>query len=90
MLEAVPGSSAGTLGEQRLDALRYAAGLWEETLANEVEIVLRVRFVELGGTLYGAVLGSAAAMTVHRDFAGSAPFPRPTYPAALANNRGRA
>ncbi|HIF63702.1 MAG TPA: hypothetical protein EYG16_09000 [Deltaproteobacteria bacterium] len=85
VLEAVPGSSAGTLGEQRLDALRYAAGLWEETLANEVEIVLRVRFVELGGTLYGAVLGSAAAMTVHRDFAG-APLSSTYYPAALANN----
>lgn len=85
VLAAVAGSSAVTLGEQRLDALRYAAGLWEETLANEVEIVLRVRFVELGGTLYGAVLGSAASMTVHRDFEG-APLPATYYPAALANN----
>lgn len=82
---AVAGSKAVTLGGQRFDALRYAAGLWEETLGNEVEIVLRVRFVELGGTLYGAVLGSAASMTVHRDFPG-APLPATYYPAALANN----
>ena len=85
VLASVAGSNAITLGEQRLDALRYAAGLWEETLANEVEIVLRIRFVELGGTLYGAVLGSAASMTVHRDFEG-APLPATYYPVALANN----
>ena len=78
------GNPAATLGEARLRALEFAAGLWAEQLESPVPIEIAVRFEPLGGTPTFATLGLGGPADVYRDFAG-APQPATWYPAALAN-----
>jgi hypothetical protein len=78
------GNPATTLGEARLRALEFAAGLWAERLDSPVPIEIAVRFEPLGGTPTFATLGLGGPADVYRDFAG-APQPAAWYPAALAN-----
>ena len=78
------GNPATTLGEARLRALEFAAGLWAERLDSPVPIELAVRFEPLGGTPTFATLGLGGPADVYRDFAG-APQPSTWYPAALAD-----
>ena len=77
----VGGNTGTTLGEQRLKAFEYAASLWSKRLNSPVPIRIRALFTPLGAN----VLGSAGALSVHRDFV-NAPVPGTWYPQALANS----
>ena len=83
---AVPvGGNAGvTLGQQRLIAFQSAANTWGATLTSNQTIVIRASFVPLTCTAASAVLGSAGAYNIWRDFPGAA-FANTWYPQALAN-----
>lgn len=82
---AVPvGGNAGTtLGQQRLIAFAAAADVWGATLTSSQTIVIRASFEPLACTATGAVLGSAGAYNVWRDFPGA--LGGTWYPQALAN-----
>lgn len=83
---AVPvGGNAGTtLGRQRLIAFQAAADQWGATLTSTQPIVIRASFEPLTCTASTAVLGSAGAWNIWRDFAGAGK-PNTWYPQALAN-----
>ena len=83
---AVPvgGNVGTTVGEQRLIAFTYAANLWGATLSSNVRIVIQAQFSPLSCDASGAVLGSAGATKIFRDFAG-AKFSKTWYSYALAN-----
>jgi len=68
---AVGGNPGTTLGEQRLIAFTYAANIWGANLTSAVPIVINARFSALTCTATSAVLGSAGATQVFRDFAGA-------------------
>lgn len=78
------GNPAATIGEARLQALRFAAGLWAQRLDSPVPIEIAVRFEPLGGSAVSATLGLGGPVDVYRDFAGTSQ-PATWYPAALAN-----
>ena len=80
------GNSGATLGAQRLIAFQYAANIWANRLSSPVEIRVDANFDPLPCNSTSAVLGSAGATTVHRDFTG-APLANTWYPQALANSR---
>jgi hypothetical protein len=80
----VGGNTGTTVGEQRLEAYKRAAEIWDTTLGIDVPLVLQATFVPLSCTATSGVLGSAGALTVFRDFGGPS-FPRTWYGAALAN-----
>jgi hypothetical protein len=80
----VGGNSGTTLGQQRLLAIQYAAGIWGATLTSSVPITLFATVEALTCTATSAVLASAGAITVFRDFTG-APKPGAWYGTALAN-----
>ncbi len=71
----VGGNGGLTVGEQRLIAFTYAANIWGATLTSNTPIVINAT---------SAVLGSAGATQVFRDFVG-APFAGTWYSYALAN-----
>lgn len=83
---AVPvgGNPGTTLGAQRLNAFAYAANIWGATLTSAVPIVINAQFTALTCTTTSAVLGSAGATYVFRDFTG-APKTGTWYSQALAN-----
>ncbi|HZW60422.1 MAG TPA: PA domain-containing protein [Woeseiaceae bacterium] len=81
----VGGNPGTTVGEQRLEAYRRAAEIWDGILDIDVQIVLQASFVPLSCEATSGVLGSAGALNVFRDFPGPS-FPRTWYGAALANN----
>jgi hypothetical protein len=81
----VGGNTGTTLGQQRLNAFVYAASIWATHLDSTVAIQIRAQFTALTCTATSAVLGSAGATTVHRDFLG-APIPGTWYSQALANS----
>lgn len=80
----VGGNSGTTLGQQRLIAFQAAATKWGATLTSSVTITIKAQWTALSCTSTGAVLGSAGAVSVWRDFTG-APVPGHWYGAALAN-----
>jgi hypothetical protein len=80
----VGGNTGTTLGQQRLIAFQAAADKWGATLTSTVTVVIGAQFSALSCTATSAVLGSAGAATVWRDFSG-APVAAHWYPAALAN-----
>jgi hypothetical protein len=80
----VGGNSGTTLGQQRLNVFTAAAGQWAATLTSPVVIRVRATWTALMCTSNSAVLGSAGASTIFRDFAG-APVAGRWYPKALAN-----
>jgi hypothetical protein len=69
----VGGNSGTTLGQQRLIAFQAAANTWGATLNSSVTITIRAQWTALTCTATTAVLGSAGAIQIFRDFAG-APF----------------
>ncbi|HEV7475960.1 MAG TPA: PA domain-containing protein, partial [Pyrinomonadaceae bacterium] len=69
----VGGNSGTTLGQQRLIAFQAAANTWGATLNSSVQINIRAQWTALTCTATTAVLGSAGAIQIFRDFAG-APF----------------
>ena len=80
----VGGNSGTTLGEQRLIAFAYAANIWGATLTSNAPIIVNAQFTALTCTATSAVLGSAGATAVWRDFTG-APLAGAWYSQALAN-----
>jgi len=74
-----------TLGEQRLHVFQTAANQWGELLDSTVEIRVRAAFNPLTCSGTSAVLGSAGAVTIFRNFA-NAPIADTWYSAALANS----
>jgi PA domain len=80
----VGGNTGTTVGEQRLIAFTYAANIWGATLTSSVPIVINAQFTALNCTATGAVLGSAGATFVFRNFTG-APLANTWYSYALAN-----
>ena len=80
----VGGNPGTTLGAQRLFAFTYAANLWGAALTSSVPIVVNASFDALSCTATTAVLGSAGATLVFRDFP-NAPVPGTWYSVALAN-----
>lgn len=80
----VGGNPGTTLGAQRLFAFAYAANIWGATISSNVPIVVNAQFSALTCTATSAVLGSAGATSVWRDFTG-APIAGAWYSQALAN-----
>lgn len=81
----VGGNAGVTLGAQRLIAFTYAAQLAGECLVSNVPIIVNAQMNALTCTPTSAVLGSAGATQVWRDFAG-APLASTWYSSALANS----
>src|SRR5213593_4602383 len=67
----VGGNPGTTLGAQRLYIFQYAADIWSRVLPSNVTIVVQAQFAAQTCTATSAVLGSAGATTIHRDFAGA-------------------
>ncbi len=80
----VAGNSGTTVGEQRLIAFTHAVNIWGANLTSSVPIVIDAAFVPQTCTATSAVLGSAGATSVFRDFPGAA-FAATWYSYALAN-----
>jgi hypothetical protein len=80
----VGGNPGTTLGQQRLNAFQAAANKWGATLTSGVTIVIRAQWTALTCTATSAVLGSAGAAEVFRDWFG-APVTGHWYGKALAN-----
>src|SRR6476646_5307205 len=67
----VGGNPGTTLGQQRLIAFQAVANKWGATLTSSVTIRVLSTFEPLTCTATSAVLGSAGATEVFRDFAGA-------------------
>lgn len=80
----VGGNTGITVGEQRLIAFTHAANIWGAALTSNIEIVIQAQFSPLSCDVTGAVLGSAGATKIFRDFPG-AKFSKTWYSYALAN-----
>ncbi len=80
----VGGNPGTTLGQQRLNAFQFAANIWGATLNTTTPITVRATWEPLTCDATSAVLGSAGAASIWRDFSG-ATFNGTWYSAALAN-----
>ncbi len=80
----VGGNPGTTLGQQRLNAFQHAANIWGATLVSSSTITVRATWEPLSCTENSAVLGSAGAANIFRNFVG-APFSNTWYGSALAN-----
>jgi len=78
------GNSGATRGAQRLNVFTQAAAIWGSFLDSSITTTVAATFDPLTCTPTSAVLGSAGAATVSRDFA-NAPFAGTWYHGALAN-----
>jgi hypothetical protein len=65
------GNPGTTLGEQRQVAYAYAARMWGAIMQSDVPVIVGARFTPQACTATGAVLGSAGATQVFRDFPGA-------------------
>jgi len=79
----VGGNPGTTLGQQRMNAYRYVADIWERNIESSIEIKVSAAWEALTCTATSATLGSASAMRSYRNFKGSKP--NIWYPQALAN-----
>lgn len=82
--EPVGGNDGTTLGQQRLNALRFAAKLIGARLASNVTIKVAAEFNAQQCSPDNATLASAGAIKLVENFPG-ARFPDTLYPVALAN-----
>ncbi|HYE25607.1 MAG TPA: PA domain-containing protein [Clostridia bacterium] len=80
----IGGNWGTTLGQQRMIALQHAADIWGATLNSHVPIRVLATWVPRPCTANSAVLASAGARTIWRDFR-NATFTNTWYGAALAN-----
>ena len=80
----VGGNSGSTLGAQRLIAFQAAASIWGQTLTSGPTITVRATWEPLTCTASTAVLGSAGANSLWRNFQ-NRPFANTWFAAALAN-----
>jgi hypothetical protein len=79
----VGGNPGKTLGEQRMNAFKYVAGLWGKALDSNVPITVNAGWEALYCTTTTGFLGSAGPHNLWHDFPGGKPGT--WYPAALAN-----
>jgi hypothetical protein len=80
----VGGNPGTTLGQQRLNAFQEAANIWGAQITSAVPIRILATWEALTCTATSAVLGSAGAISVYRNFPGAI-FPGTWYSKALAN-----
>jgi hypothetical protein len=80
----VGGNPGTTLGEQRLNAFKYAAGVWGSLIDDPIEIKIQASFDALDCDATTGTLGSAGPIGVASDFP-NAPVANTWYPGALAN-----
>jgi hypothetical protein len=80
----VGGNPGTTVGAQRLNVFQKAADIWSGLLPSTVTIIIRAQFDPQTCTATSAVLGSAGASEIYRDFAG-APLANTWYNVAEAN-----
>jgi PA domain len=85
----VGGNPGTTLGEQRLNAFKFAAGIWGNILDSQVPIVIKANFSPINSTSTpctstSAILGQASSNGYLSDFT-NAPLAHVAYPMALAN-----
>lgn len=67
----VGGNPGTTVGQQRLNVFQEAAGIWGALLPGSATIEVNAAFNPLTCTATSAVLGSAGATQVFRDFSGA-------------------
>jgi hypothetical protein len=67
----VGGNTGTTVGAQRLIAFEHAANIWGANLDSNITIIVNAAFNPLTCSATSAVLGSAGATQVFRDFAGA-------------------
>jgi hypothetical protein len=79
----VGGNTGTTLGEQRLIVYQYVANIWSAAIDSTVPIYVSAGWEALSCDATSAVLGSASAWNIWRDFQNGAPGT--WYPQALAN-----
>jgi hypothetical protein len=84
LVAPVGGNPGTTLGQQRLNAFQFVANKWGSELNSDVAIWVLATFEPLSCTATSAVLGSAGAVQVFRDF-GVGEVPGHWYARALAN-----
>src|SRR6185295_13307037 len=84
VMAPVGGNAGVTLGQQRLIAFQSAANTWGATLTSTVPVIIGASWAALTCTASSAVLGSAGAAFIERDFP-AAPRAGTWYPIALAN-----
>ncbi|MFL6281720.1 MAG: PA domain-containing protein [Pyrinomonadaceae bacterium] len=80
----VGGNNGTTLGQQRLNAFQAAADKWGATLDSPITITIRAQWAAQTCTATSAVLGSAGAIGIYRDFTG-APFAGTWYNESLTS-----
>jgi len=85
----VGGNPGTTLGQQRLNAFKFAAAIWGGILDSPVPIVIHATFSPINSTSSpctssSAILGQAGPTGFVYDFA-NAPMPHVAYPIALAD-----
>ncbi len=80
----VGGNNGTTLGQQRLNAFQAAANKWGATLTSPITITIRAQWAAQTCTATSAVLGSAGAIGIWRDFTG-APFAATWYNESLTS-----
>jgi PA domain len=83
-VQPVGGNPGTTLGEQRLALFQFVADFWGQQLSSDVPIQVLASFAPLECSSTNAVLGSAGAYNLFRDFP-NAPRSATWYPSALAN-----
>jgi len=81
----VTGNPATTVGAQRMAVFQAAADSWGALLQSPVNIVVSAQMTSLTCSSNSAVLGSAGAAGITRDFP-NAPQANTWYPIALANS----
>jgi len=79
----IGGNPGTTLGQQRMNVYRYVADIWERNLQSNVSITVSAGWEALTCSSSSAVLGSAGAWNIWRDFPNA--VPGTWYPQALAN-----
>lgn len=84
-VDPVGNNPGTTLGEQRLNALQFAADIWGAQLDSDVDIYIQAQFASLRCGSGGTLLAFAGPTTVARDFPG-ATRENTWYPAALAHS----
>src|SRR4051794_3353075 len=80
----VGGNAATTVGEQRLNAFRFAATVWAAQLDTPIEIRIQAQFTPLTCNATSAVLGSAGPTFSVSNFPGAL-IPDTWYHVALAD-----
>jgi hypothetical protein len=80
----VGGNNGTTVGQQRLNAFQFAAGIWGSTLNSTPPIVVNASWAALSCSANSGVLGSAGNATLRSNFT-NAPIANTWYGITLAN-----